>query len=104
MNISSGSGYTRLVSAVVMQAINDYVAPWEQMKGGGKKAEAKKAAVRNMSEEAGRWLMSDDRRAFGFVWCCMVLDVAPDRLRISMGDREHLRGWLRELKSRAPGL
>ena len=48
--------------------------------------------------------MSDDRRAFGFVWCCMVLDLAPDRLRISMGDREHLRGWLRELKSRAPGL
>lgn len=76
-----------LVTAVVLQAITDH-QEW-----------VRKAGVeRAMKQEPARWIMSDDDRPFGFVWCCGVLDFAPDRLRMVMNTVDLVQAARERLK------
>jgi hypothetical protein len=76
-----------LLASVMLQCITDHQ---ENIKKNG--------IVVAMGQEAARWIMSDDNRPFGFVWCCKYLDLVPERLRATMnatnlvsGARNHLR-------------
>jgi hypothetical protein len=69
-----------LLTAVVMQCITDHQT--NVRAGGVEKA---------MKQEPARWIMSDDDRPFGFVWCCQNLDLAPDRLRMVMNTLDLMR-------------
>lgn len=76
-----------LVTAVVLQAITDH------------QARVRKFGVeRAMSQEPARWIMSDDERPFGFVWCCGVMDFAPDRLRMVMNTVDLVQAARERLK------
>lgn len=69
-----------LLTAVVMQCITDHQT--NVRAGGVEKA---------MKQEPALWIMSDDDRPFGFVWCCQNLDLAPDRLRMVMNTLDLMR-------------
>ena len=69
-----------LVTAVALQAITDHQNCVRRL-----------GVERAMLQEPARWIMSDDERPFGFVWCCGVLDVAPDRLRMVMNTVDLVR-------------
>lgn len=67
------SRYMKLLIAMVMQCIEDH------------QTNVEKCGVETaMKREPARWIMSDDDRPFGFVWCCQNLDLAPNRLRMVM--------------------
>jgi len=69
-----------LVTAVALQAITDNQDRVRRL-----------GVERAMLQEPARWIMSDDERPFGFVWCCGVLDFAPDRLRMVMNTVDLVR-------------
>lgn len=35
-------------------------------------------------KRASDWLMSDNPRVFGFVWCCIVIDQEPGQMRAAI--------------------
>ena len=76
-----------LVTAVVLQAITDHQDCVRRL-----------GVELAMLQEPARWIMSDDERPFGFVWCCGVLDFAPDRLRMVMNAVGLVRAALERLK------
>jgi hypothetical protein len=70
MNAEQIAFHRGLVAAVILQAVRDHQANLRQMP-------PDVAATL----EPARWVYSDDRRPFGFVWCCALLDLAPGGLR-----------------------
>lgn len=69
-----------LVTAVVLMAITDHQDCVRRL-----------GVELAMLQEPAWWIMSDDERPFGFVWCCGVLDLAPDRLRAVMNTVDLVR-------------
>ena len=76
-----------LVTAVVLQAITDYQDCVRRL-----------GVERAMLQEPARWIMSDEERPFGFIWCCSTLDLAPDRLRMVMNTVDLVRAARERLK------
>ncbi len=69
-----------LVTVVALRAITDHQACVRRL-----------GVERAMLQEPARWIMSDDERPFGFVWCCGVLGFAPDSLRMEMNTVDLVR-------------
>ena len=76
-----------LVTNVLLQAITDHQNGVRRL-----------GVDRAMSNESARWIMSDDERPFGFIWCCSTLDLAPDRLRMVMNTADLVRAERERLK------
>ena len=57
----------------MLQAINDHQNCVRTM-----------GVERAMMNEPAQWIMSNSESPYGFIWCCSVLDLAPDRLRMVM--------------------
>ena len=76
-----------LVTAVVLQAITDHQDCVRRL-----------GVERAMLQEPARWIMSDEERPFGFIWCCSTLDLAPDRLRMVMNTVDLVRAARERLK------
>jgi len=69
-----------LIAQVMLQAIVDHLSNVRRF-----------GAEAAMGSEPARWIMSDEERPFGYLWCCDALDLAPDRLRAVMDDPSLIR-------------
>lgn len=72
---SATAPYLRLLSAVVMSAVYEHIANLRRY--GDDVAGTMSAA---------RWLMSCEYHGFSLAWCCEMLNVSPDRIRVNMND------------------
>lgn len=78
----------RLLVAVMVQAVHDLHT---DIKTHG--------LVGAWAAEAGRWIRCDDTRPWGFIWCCSILGMQPERVRARVAHRDvrqRLRTWDRD--------
>mgnify|MGYP007004458073 CR=1 FL=1 len=66
---------TNLIVAVIINAISDYERAGFHMK----------SAYKALESEPARWILSDRKTPFSFIWCCEQVNLAPHRLRSQMG-------------------
>ena len=68
-----------LIAGVVIQSLDDYQA---ELKAGG--------IIHAEMSEPGRWLLSDERNPWQFVWACDVLGFDPNGIRMRLNTRSLL--------------
>jgi hypothetical protein len=81
-----------MIAEILHGAVYDFresvrKAVWER-RGTESEAEALPVAERIARRSyAGRWMFGNDTQPFGFVWCCSVLALDPDRVRRALLER-----------------
>jgi hypothetical protein len=85
-------GIRHMIAEILHGAVYDFresvrKAVWER-RGTESEAEALPVAERIARRSyAGRWMFGNDTQPFGFVWCCSVLALDPDRVRRALLER-----------------
>lgn len=90
------TGELNLIRAVILRALADHI-----------RNVAADGPVTADQAEPGRWLLDDDPRPYGFVWCCRLIDLDIRSVRLNMSTRrvwEHLVSPLARKHASAPSV